>query len=153
MANRSRTPAYDDSRHATCAEHNLCFPKFPTAFSISQSLVPPSGHALRMAMEYIDGQASMAMMTQKIINNFRNYKRSYSKADFGSSIVEVKKSRFCDILRHDGSKKTSLERSPPTIWHSKLEWRLGIEAAIKLKNPPKFEREQLLAMCEFWKEM
>lgn len=69
VANRSRTPAYDTSRMDACAERNLTFPKFPNTFSISENLASPSGHALRMAIEYIDGSASIAMLAQKIVKN------------------------------------------------------------------------------------
>lgn len=123
VANRSRTPAYDISRISACEERRV---RFPVSFSISEKLVSPSGHALRMTLEYMDGNASIALMAQKIVNNFRNYKRSFVGQDVGMLISDPRTSTFANILRHLGSSKVSLERSPSSIWHSKLEWILGM---------------------------
>lgn len=149
VANRSRTPAYDMSRMSACNERGLKFPKFPLSFSISERLVSPSGHALRMALEYMEGNASIALIGQKIVNNFRNYKRAYVRPDVGATVVDPGGSGFSSILRHRGNCKVSLERSPPTIWHSKLEWILGMEAAMRLRSPTQHQREQIRLVCEY----
>lgn len=149
VANRSRTTAYDISRITACEEKRLRFPKFPIGFSISEKLVSPSGHALRMTLEYLDGNASIALMAQKIINNFRNYKRSFVRPEIGSLVSDPRTSTFAGVLRHMGGGKISLERSPSSIWHSKLEWILGMEAAVRLKNPSQHQSEQIRLVCEY----
>lgn len=84
---RSGSAIYDGAHVEACAEVGANFPKFPRSFSIADTLLSPSGHALRMAIEFFNGNVSISMFTEKIICNFRNVARKFVKSSFGRSRV------------------------------------------------------------------
>lgn len=149
VVTRSRIPVYDDVRASVCAAMGARFPKFPSDFSISDMLISPSGHALRMVIEYLNGNASIAMFVEKIICNFRAVQRNFAKASFGERQIKPRLSKFSSTLRHYGEEKASLERSSKQLWHSVREWISGIDAALLMCEPSQFHVEQLRAVKGF----
>lgn len=64
---------YDISRTEMSKAQGMNYPKFPNAFSASEKLVTPSGHSLRMYLEFTHHDASLCMFAYKIISNFFHY--------------------------------------------------------------------------------
>lgn len=141
---RSRSAVYDSARVQACAEVGADFPKFPRSFGIADALLSPSGRALRMAIEFFNGNISIAMFTEKIICNFRNVARKYVKSGFGRSQVKPEDSHFASTLRNHGKVSSHIERSDHAIWHSVREWPVGMNSSLKVQTPSLYHREQSL---------
>lgn len=122
---------YDEIRRKVSKTKGMIFPKFPEIFSLSDRLVSPSGHALRVAAEAILGRASLGMLALKILYNFRSVKLSNVRR-FGVCRESVKlvSSHYRGILKADASSRKLYEKEKKCIWHSLEEWKLGIESAL-----------------------
>lgn len=145
----SRIPNYDETRLEISLQMGANFPKFPREFSISERLMSPSGHALRMTLEYIGGKASITMFAEKIVSNFRSTKRTYVKSAFSNKQIKPRVSSFSTALRHHGEQCSSIERSEKVLRRSIAEWIAGIRSAIRMSEPTKFQNEQLNATINF----
>lgn len=133
---------YDIVRSKASAQSNCAFAKFPGSFSAMDDLVSPSGHALRMYVEFERGNASICMFIFKILSNFFSTKttrivkpETYFPSNNKDSWLGLISNRFSML-------KERLERSDDDIWHSVDEWSLGyISAGLLLECDMSVVRE------------
>nr|APG79104.1 hypothetical protein 1 [Hubei lepidoptera virus 5] len=138
-------PTYDLLRTELSAAMGCVYAKFPNSFSVRDELVSPSGHSLRMFIEYTKGNASLCMFAFKIMTNFFNCgvrKISESKRDI---LFPTQKSPWIpELSPRFNNRKTRLERSDHGIWHSKDEWQIGYMAGQILSGAHETEKEAVL---------
>lgn len=123
---------YDSIRCDVSSEARCVFPKFPQSFSAMDELTSPSGHALRMYVEYELGNASLCMFVYKILSNFYSTKQSRVLSRQVHFPEEDARTWFGHISPRFSMIKDRLERADETVWHSLTEWILGYRAAGKL---------------------
>lgn len=113
---------YNVVRSEAATKAMAVFPKFLKSFSVSDTLVSPSGHALRMFVEHSNSNASLWMFVHKILSNFFNSKPLWvvNHSVYFPTNFDMRPER--------------LERTEDTVWHSVEEWLLGyIPAGILLR--------------------
>lgn len=89
------------------------------------NLVSLSGHALRMYIEFENGNASLCMFIYKILSNFFSTKSTrIVKPDtyFPSNNEDSWLGHISELF---SMIKERLERSDEDVWHSVEEWSLG----------------------------
>lgn len=142
-------PQYDIARTTKCIEFGYVFPKFPNSFSASEHIISPSGHAMRMFIEYANDDASLCMFVYKILSNF--FRSGANKID-----EELRESLFPGLSNSwlpyvspsFVHKSLRLERADDTIWHSKSEWIIGYRAGHHLQQAKDEAVEELISFLE-----
>lgn len=143
-----RIDEYDELRTIYSEMRGCVFPKFPNIFSLSDKIVSPSGHALRMIIEYAKGNASISMFLYKILFNFFSankknlrYPEHFIASPNSPSLVPTLNGQVLP-------ERLFLEASVHRIWHSLSEWLIGITVGASIANVPKDTIPRIVSTLE-----
>ncbi|CAB3252779.1 unnamed protein product [Arctia plantaginis] len=117
-----KMPLYDEARTKESAKIGHVFAKFPNIFSANENLISPSGHSLRMFIEYVRNNASLCMFVYKIISNFlhvngRRINEQYREMLFPSTT----NSWIYELSSRISNTPYRLERADDALWHKKTQ--------------------------------
>lgn len=139
LHSQNRMTEYDNARMVISKSKGMVFAKFPTNFSVSDEIVSPSGHSLRMFIEFISCKASLMMFLYKIISNFYSTGRTKIASDKRKMLFhdEDNECWLPEISERFVIEKVHLENCESTLWHSLTEWIIGYQSAVYLMKGKK----------------
>lgn len=120
---------YDSCRDDACRIRGGVFMKFPNVSSISDNLISPSGHSLRMTTAFLNGKVSLGMFILKILYSFYRIRGPWINYPSTPSVTKL----FGITLNIvEGCGEPAVEK----LWHSLQEWIIGIECGFTLMDKP-----------------
>nr|APG79109.1 hypothetical protein 1 [Hubei lepidoptera virus 4] len=141
LHSRNKMSEYDICRSEEAATRGLKFAKFPVAFSLADDIISPSGHSLRMFIEFVECRASLVMFIHKILSNFYSSGRNKLASDRVKEFVHDKDNDcwLSELSERFIIERINLERAESTVWHSLIEWIIGYRSALHLIKGAKSE--------------
>lgn len=122
LAQYGMTNDYDMSRSVSARNLGFSFSRFPLSFSVWDTNISVSGHAMRFAcISIIDGRYLISMYIDKIIHNICAFgkKRPIEVESFNS---------LGKYLKVGKPKNRYIEGNSKSFWHSIDEWKAGFLA-------------------------